>query len=224
MLKTSSSLDEALKTIKNEYTNIIIAPFFGAMIAVEVRYLTDAQISSCGSISLIETFEDKLRQKKAKYNMREIVENSKRMHCLVRESLVRPTYAQIIEQIGKNRKILDAQKKLEDLKKLLRTAPNTTERRAIEEEINNVKIWTNYILPENFMAFIVSFVLRIDDSDIKKITKKTLIEAAILAERGHDNPHDHLDGFFTPFMDKDIDRRAWFYRDQERKNDKINAR
>jgi len=47
-----------------------------------------------------------------------------------------------------------------------------------------------------------------------------LIEAAILAERGHDNPANHLNGNFTDFMKDDINKRAWLLLEDERENKK----
>ena len=36
-----------------------------------------------------------------------------------------------------------------------------------------------------------------------------LLDAAILATNGHNNPADHLKGIFTHFNEDDINRRAW---------------
>lgn len=156
--------------------------------------------------------------------MREIVAYADRMHRVVREALVAPTYEQIMKVIAHSPKILQAHDKLDELKKLLRSAPNGVERQALEEEIANMRLWVDYLLPEDFMASIVAYTLCVepDRSDIKKLSEDILLECAILAERGHDNPHDHCQGRFTPFMEKDIDRRAWYILDEKRK--KLNGR
>lgn len=208
---------ETLQQIRDEVIQVIMVPFYGTMVPVQVRLLTDAQITACGSISLIETFEDKIRQKNKRLDMREILAYSERMHRIVEEALVAPTYKQIMEQFAHAPKLLDAKQELDKLKKKLRSEPNRMERKALEQEIDSMKLWVNYILPEDFIATIVSFVLDIDRSDIKKVTRDILLECAYLAERGHDNPHEHCQGRFTPFMQKDFDRRAWAALDEERK-------
>jgi len=217
MLKTFNA-EETLHKINDEQFPVIMVPFYGAMMPVKVRRLTDAQISACGSISLIETFEDKIRKNKSKYNLREIVAYSERMHRLVKEALVSPTYRQIMEQFGHNQRVVEYKIQFEELKIKLKSCPNAQERRSLEEEIDNIKVWVNYLLPEDFLGSIISFVLGVEDSDIKQLTKDILLESAVLAERGHDNPHDHIHGAFTPFMEKDIDRRAWYYLEKEREN------
>jgi hypothetical protein len=86
-------------------------------------------------------------------------------------------------------------------------------------------IWTDYLLPEDFTAFIASYALGIDKGDIKKVSEKMLLEAAALAEKGHDNPADHLDGIWPEvqkgFYLDDINKRAWQilqeYRDKHKK-------
>ena len=47
-----------------------------------------------------------------------------------------------------------------------------------------------------------------------------LLEAAILAERGHNNPADHIHGIFTDFMKDDINKRAWILLTEEREKNK----
>jgi len=66
-----------------------------------------------------------------------------------------------------------------------------------------------FLLPADFVSYIVSYALKVDESDIKLISEDMLFEAADMAKRGHDNPADHMQGNFTDFNREDINKRAW---------------
>jgi hypothetical protein len=192
-----------------------MVPFFGTIVPVKLRELTEAQILSCGDFSLIETFEDKIRRKKIK--IKDIVAYSEKNHKILKEALVAPTYDQIYELIGTDPKVEEKKAILSKLEKKLHQCPPGPQRSALTEEINTMKIWCNYLLPDDFISHIVAYSLGIDKSDIKLISENMLLDCAILAEKGHDNPSAHIDGMFTPFMKNDINRRAWHILNEKRK-------
>jgi hypothetical protein len=188
---------------------IVTVPFAGAMVPVKLRELTQIQIQSCGDMSLIQTFADKVRQKSSRVRMIDLLQYADRYHKIAELSLVAPTYDQIMRMFDRDRKVADARAQVEELKAKLRDTPNTSERRALEEEIDGLAIWCDLLLPEDFLGAIMSYALGIEKSDIKQVTEDMLLEAAMLAQRGGDNPADHLDGRFSAFMRDDINRRAW---------------
>jgi hypothetical protein len=187
---------------------------------VKLRKLTQAQILTCGDFSLIETFQDKIWKQKGKPKIGEIIAFAERNHAIVKAALVSPTYAQIFEIIGSDFLVEERKKELAEMRKKLIQTPRGPERNALEEEIDTLRIWCDLILPEDFMSFVVAFSLGIDESDIKLVSEEMLINAAMLAERGHDNPSDHIcaDGRFSPFNKYDIDRRAWILLAEKREN------
>lgn len=190
-----------------------MAPFHGAIIPIKLRELNQAQILSCGDFSLIETFEDKIRANTGKPTLKEMIAYADRHHAIAKLSLMCPTYDELLKIFEDDPKIEESRKNLDELKKELFKTPKGPQRSALEEEIDSLKIWIDLILPEDFLSFIVSFALGVDKSDIKKVTKSILLDAAILAHKGSDNPADHVDGLFTPFMRDDINRRAWIIYD-----------
>ena len=208
---------ETIEQITDIQCQVIMVPFYGTMIPVKVRKLTEAQISACGNISLIKTFEDRVAQAAIRTNMKDIIAYCDRMHELTKRALIAPTYDQIIEQFAHDRAILDARKLLDDLKAQLKKTPKGIKRRALEEEIDTTRLWVDLILPNDFMATIISWVMGIDSSDIEELSREILLEAAVLAERCHNEPADHISGRFTPFMRKDINRRALGFLDEERR-------
>lgn len=202
---------------------IIFAPFFGAKIPIKLRELTQAQIMSCGDFSLIETFHDKVVNKSKQISpealLKNIDEYSKANHNVAKLSLVSPTYDEIIGIIKKC-EIKDIENELKIAKEKLRSAPAGKIKQELETEILKYDILLNLILPEDFLNFIVAYALGIDKSDIKLISEKMLIESALLAEKGHNNPADHIHGRFTDFMKDDINKRAWLLLAEEREKRK----
>lgn len=188
-----------------------MAPFCGVMIPVKLKELNQAQILSCGNFSLIETFEDKIRNNVSNFTPREIIAYSERHYNIIRESLLSPTFDEIMEICSDDFKTEEYKEKLHELKKKLEVVPSGKEKNNLIEEINRYEVWVNFILPDDFVAYVVAYALSNDKSDIKKISKEMLIDAAVLAEKGHDNPADHIEGRFTAFNRDDINRRAWYY-------------
>lgn len=196
------------------------APFHGAAVPIRVRELTQAQILSCGDFSLIETFADKVAKKRSKFVLKEIVAYAERSHAIARASLVHPTYDEIVAVFGNDRKMLEARGQLDDLGKKLSATPPGRERDLLDEQIKGLRIWVDLILPEDFLSFVVGYALGIDKSEIKTVSEDMLINAAVLAERGHDNPADHIGGKFTDFMRDDINTRAWILLHERREESK----
>lgn len=210
----------ALEIIEKAQYPIIIAPFFGVNTPIKLRELTQAQIMSCGDFSLIETFQDKINQDKLKKNasMKQIYGYAETMHSIAKESLISPTYDEIFEIIGVDPKIKHKEKELKEIKKLLHKTPIGKKRKELEEEVYTYEAFINLLLPNDFLNFIMCYTLGIEKSDIKKISEDMLLNAAIMAERGHDNPADHIDGRFTAFMKEDINKRSWIILQEKREN------
>lgn len=188
---------------------LLIVPFNDTPVPVVLRELNQANIMTCGNFSLIETLEDKIGIKSKNVKIRDIIAYAERNHAIVKESLVSPTYKQIFDMIGVDPKIEEKKKKIEELKKELTKVKPGPKRSAMEEELDVMRIKCQFILPDDFVSWIVAYALRINKTDIKKVSEKMLLDAAILAKNGHDNPADHIDGEFTHFNKDDINRRAW---------------
>lgn len=204
---------------------VVIVPFHGEPIPVVLQELTQAQILSCGEFSLVETFKDKIRKKNLnkKTALRDITEYAEKANAICRIALVKPTYDEIVQTVsGAN--IQEKKKQLEEIEEQISGMNPGPQRTELQNEINNLRVWCDLLLPEDFTATILSYVLGIEKSDIKQITEEALLHAAILAERGHDNPADHIQGEFTAYMKDDINRRAWIELEDYRKERKKNGR
>lgn len=205
---TTSTTSNALDKIEVAKYPILYVPFHGVYVWVKIKELTLNQINNCGDISLIETFQDKIRAKHLK--IRDLIRYSETQHKILKESLVSPTYEQILDRIGNDKSVENKKNILSELKDKLKSVKPGIKRSALEEEIDSLKIWINLIFPDDFIGTIVAYALGVDKSSIKEVSEKTLIDAAIIAEKYKKRPSDIVcqDGFFTPFNKLDIDKRA----------------
>jgi hypothetical protein len=208
----------AIDRIKAARNPVVIVPFHGEPIPVVLRELTQAQILACGEFSLIETFQDKINKKKLnrKTALRNITEYAETAHALCKKTLVKPTYDEIVEALS-GYEVEENKKKIAEIDELLARMEPSPKRTELQKELNGLRIWAEMLLPEDFTGAILSYVLGIEKSDIKEITEDALLNAAVLAERGRDNPADHIHGEFTDYMRDDINRRAWIVLEDYRK-------
>lgn len=193
-------------SIKNP---LIQVSFHGEPVLVQVRELTQAQIMACGggNMSLIETFQDKIRLKK-KPSLKEIVAYAEIQTELCKRALLKPTYAEVFEVCAKGVDIEKNREELLEIERLIASMSAGPKRSALERETDGLRVWIDLLLPDDFLAAIVTYALGISKSDIKDVTEEALYRAAVLAKIGNDNPADHLKGMFTDFMKDDINMRA----------------
>ncbi|MDH4127368.1 MAG: hypothetical protein OEV44_01345 [Spirochaetota bacterium] len=187
---------------------LVFAPLSGGFIPVKLRRLNSIQIKSCGDFSLIETLYD-TRRKDKEPSLNSLKQYKKLQHEVVKLSLVSPSYDEIVKILEADEIIVKAKTTLQELRKELESLPDGTRKKTFMDEICIWEMWAEFILPDDFLSYIFRIATSQDISDIKLITSEILLNAAILAEKGHDNPHNHIEGNFTDFNLTDIDMRAW---------------
>jgi hypothetical protein len=191
---------------------VIFAPFKSSpdhpvYVPVVGHELSEPQIEACGSFSLIRSALDP----KHKLTLSEIKEFSALQHRIVEAWMLRPSYAELLKAVGASPAAAGAHEKLKAMEEqLFLLDAKSPERKALLSEVERLELMADCILPSDFCAFIFSFAVGIGKSDIQKVSDSMCREAAYLAIRGHDNPHDHIGGRFTAFNEKDIDRRSWY--------------
>ena len=206
------------KDFINAFEPIIMVPFNGDPVFVKVRRPTQVEIREAGDFSLIETLTDKRQLKKP--TKKQIKNYAETQNVLLQKALISPTYDQLMEWIGESEFVKTANKEYEECRDLLkRTSGN--ERKKLENDLDDLYIAARLVMPHDFIGGVISWMFQSDGSDIKNVTEEALLEAAFLAEKGHDNPSDHLHGRFTDFNKEDINKRAWSelhkYREDKKK-------
>jgi hypothetical protein len=203
---------------------IVALTFNGTKELFKIRDISNntAAILSCGDISLIETFENKIARNHTKnFTIQEMNEYAERQHKIAQVCMIEPSYQKVLDiaQTGINIKEVDAE--LKEIKRLVKDMPKGLERTEFYNRYNKIELLYKLVLPADFLSELLGFTLKIGQTDIKTVTKNMLITSAILATNNHNAPHENLSGVFTEFNKYDIDRTAWnLYAEQKEENRK----
>lgn len=217
--KTTTQTDE--QWLYDATYPIMMAPWHGVMTPVRLRKLTATQAMSCGDFGMIELWEDKIRNQKVP-SVEEMSAYAERHDKLCKLAMVQPTYDDAMKIAGSHIDSRYIEKQLSEIKELFNKIERMPEKdmkllAKLREQYAAIELQSKFILPADFTALIVNYCLGIESSDIKKVTEEMLMNAAILATRGHDNPSDHIGGIFTDLMLREIDNRAWIIFDEKQK-------
>ncbi|MCL2293568.1 MAG: hypothetical protein FWC36_01700 [Spirochaetes bacterium] len=193
-----------LEHIRRGLFHWVAVPFNGVSVWCELRTLNATQVRSCGDFSNI------IPKETSEFTMQQLIEVRNYQEKLIRLTMNRPTYDEIFKEIlNVDFVAQDKRKELEELKKTDLTNLTVKERIEFEDRLAETELFLGFILPEDTFGFLTAWINGNDISDIRKLTDDQFLEAAILAENGHDNPTDHLTGIFTDHNKSDIDRYAW---------------
>ena len=221
-IKNSPSLPTGynpLEVIREGLFHWVRVPFNGVDVWCELRCLNSTQIRSCGDYSNI------IPKGTTEFTKQQLVDIRNYQERLIRLCMNRPTYDEIFQMVLKTDFcVQEKQKELQEIKKIDLPKLSLKERAELESRIADTELFLGFILPEDTFGFLTAWVNGNDISDIRKLTDEQLLEAAILAENGHDNPSDHLTGIFTDHNKGDIDRYAWHCLAEYRKNKVIEVK
>lgn len=197
-------------------------PWHGQLTPMRLRKLSQVQAQSCGNFSMIELFEDKIRANK-KPTVPEMAAYAQFHDKLCKLAMVTPTYDEAMAIAGAHVNSKDIQRQLDEIQALATQMEKSADcdpvlLKELADDFSAVELQSKFLLPADCSSVIVNYSLSISESDIKSITEDMLMNAAVLAQRGHDNPSDHLKGVFTDLMRLEIDNRAWIVFEASRKN------
>jgi hypothetical protein len=193
-----------LKMIRGGLFHWVAVPFNGVPVWCELRCMNATQIRACGDYSNI------MAKEKTELSHEKLIALRNYQEQLIIGTLNRPTYNEIASLIGEQDFVVGAKRQeLEELKSRVLHELSPVQQAAIQNRISDTELFLGYLLPEDTMGFLSAWASGNDVSDIKKVTDEQFLEAAILAENGHDNPTDHISGVFTDHNKQDMDRYAW---------------
>lgn len=198
---------------------ILMAPWHGRLTPIRVRRLGDSIQLACGNFGLIKSFTDHLTGNQPP-TIAEMNAYATRQDEICKLTMVNPTYDEMLAIAGAHVDSASVTKQLEEIEALLRQLPKGAERKALKDEYEALELTSKFLLPPDFMAFVVHYALSVDKNDIDDMTEEMMLNCAILATRGNDNPHDHFPGRITPRVTQEFDNRAWVLFEEERKAQK----
>jgi len=162
------------------------------------------------------------QKEKSEPSLEDLIAIRNEQEELCKASMINPTFDGIFNMVtGEDFRIEEKRKTIAEIQKLLDSDKKIalSERQKLLDEIKKIEYEIGFILPDDTMNFISSWALGIDVTDIKKVTREILLDAAILANNGGKAPTDYIFGVFTDKQKPELDRAAWivFYEYQEDK-------
>jgi len=210
-----------LESIRGALFHWVAVPFNGSEVWCQLRCPNATQIEQCGDISSIDIKDGK---ESAGYTQDEIIALRNYQEKLCRLALNQPTFDRIASLVGEADFVLSEKR---EALKLLRARfeqgmgeMSEAEKKESADEISALEIDLGFVLPDDAMAFLAAWAMGSDVSDVKKVSKESLLKAASLAKAHGKAPSDYLSGVYTDHNKADIDHRAFvlladFLREQE---------
>lgn len=188
----------------------VSVPFNGEPIWIKLTCLNAIQIKSCGDISCLYLPKNKKKEEKEP-NILEMIKIKNAQEALCKASMICPSFDKIIGMISDENFLISEKKKaLEKINKEINSAKlEPKQKKELQKKADQIEFYLGFLLPDDTMSFITMWALGIKITDIQKLNRKLLLDAAILAKNGGDNPTDHISGVFTDFHKEDINKHAW---------------
>ena len=206
-----------VEAIRGALFHWVAVPFNGRDVWCKLRCPNATQIEQCGDMTNIVPGEGD-----GKYDYEEIIKIRNYQEELCRLVFVIPTFETIASAVGEEDFAMsDKRHELAMIKK--RFAENSgamseTERAALETRIRTVELQLGFILPDDTMAFACNWAMGNDVSDIKRLSRDSLLRAASLAKAHGKAPTDYLSGVYTDFNRNEIDAYAFGILDEHLKD------
>lgn len=198
-----------VENIRGALFHWIAVPFNGANVWCQLRCPNATQLEQCGDMSNIVL--QKNENDKLSYDDIIKIRNYHEEICKLVFNI--PTFDRIAALIGNGDFVISEKRaELERVKKLYEENKGglpDVEKSTIDTRIKTLTLQLGFILPDDTMAFITNWAMGNDVSDIKKITRDSLLRAASLAKAHSKAPSDYLSGVFTDFNRHEIDTYAF---------------
>lgn len=202
---------------------ILMAPWFAGfpmdpkkLTPIRVRRLGDSAVLTVGDFGLIKSFAGHLGGE-VPPTLEEMNAYAERQDEICKLTMVNPTYDEMLKIAGAHVDSAGIQKQLDELRALFKQLPKGPEKKKLKDEYDALELTSKFLLPPDFMAFVTHYALSVDKNDIDDMTEEMLLNCAVLATRGGDNPSDHFPGRITPRVRKEFDNKAWGLLDAEQK-------
>lgn len=211
---------DTLRIIADNTEFLVCLPWNGAEAWFKICMLNATQMQSCGNFSLLNFHKEDAEQLSEDEILEEVKDIKNTQENIFKLCLSSPTFDDIIEMYKATDVWKRIKKKEAEIKDLIATLPNGAEKDEFQRELDRYEIFQGFIFPDDFSDKLTTIMYQKHNSDILRVSENMLLQAAFLAERGHDNPHDHISGLFTEFHKQDMDKHAWYLLSEYREKQK----
>lgn len=209
--------EDLLKLIDAGTERIIFAPWNGKPIPIKVVMLSSVAINSCGDFNTVKPNdkEGELAGLDDMLRIKNIHEN------ILRLAMVEPTFEELHAHVLGKDFVAKRRAELDRIEQLIPKLDNDEDIIKYNKMAQQLEIVLAFLLPEDFMCFIVEYILQTDKTDVDKLTTKMLLEAGWLGERYRQRPSDFIEGTFTEKQRIDIDVAALTAVHEHAENEKM---
>lgn len=202
--------EDFFRVIEPGTEKILFAPWNGVKVPIKVVMLSSVALNSCGDFTSVVLPKAGLMKNSSTFaEDLEIMLKIKNMHeNILRLALVEPTFDELHTYILGKDFVKKRQADLDRINKLIPKLEDDTLIKKYNEEAQRLEIMLGFLLPEDFMVFVVNYILQRENTDIDNVTKKCLLEAGFLGEKYNQRPSSFIEGTFTEKQRVDIDVAA----------------
>lgn len=210
-------VSQTLRLIADNTEVVVRLPWNGIEGWYRILILNSTQLQACGAFTLIhlDTDDEKMSEEDSLDALLDLKNAQERMF---RMALVEPSFEQILEVYEATDAWANVLEKERVVKESLEGMEMSEEKIELEHEFHLLQMFKGFVFPDDFAAALTEILYQKKNSDIMRVSEEMLLRAAILAERGHNNPHEHLQGLFTDYHKQDIDNRAWYLLEKHKEN------
>jgi len=196
MLPPKFDYDETVRLIQSNTEKVVMLPWNGTYIPFIIRMLNSTQLRSCGDFSVVNIADEKDGVVIDKDNFKNVVELKNTQENMLRRALVSPTLDEINDTLETSKLIEDIKNKIKTNREKIAKAKDLTNAQRLElsNELNDLELYMGYLYPDDFVAAFITYITQKNNTDIDKITKTILLEAAIAADNWSGRPSDYLEG------------------------------
>jgi hypothetical protein len=193
-----------LPVIKGAMFEWLFIPFNGQRILMKIRYPNYTQLAAAG-YNYGQILLDNREQRPLTEDEKQQILNAQEYaaKCV----MCSPTYEDFEKMVYKeDNAVIRRRAKTAEIKEMLKSPLLTrAQRYEFERELKELEYFTGILLPNDTMAALTRIALGADVSDVKKLTREALEQAAYKSEIYGGPPHGYLSGVFTDADAVEID-------------------
>lgn len=192
-----------IEVIRGALYHEICVPFNATPVWCMLKCLSFLELKSCGDISCLYT-----QKEKNEPSILDLIKFKNAQEAICKLAFVRPSFDTIISEILKvDFRISEKRKVLEKIENDIKNnkALSNSEKKELQKKADQIEFQIGFLLPDDTMSFVTAWALGVEITDIKKLSRNIILNAALMAKHYGNNTTDHITGVFTDFQKEDID-------------------
>ena len=214
-------MENTLKIIEDNTEIEVMLPWNGVNAMFKIFMLNATQLEACGNFSLINLEKKDGEKLTEEEQLDAILEVKNAQENIFKLCLVSPSFNDIVAMYEATDTLKRINAEIAKKRAELDLMPAGEAKYADKKELDMYEMFKGFMFPDDFTEKLTEIIYQKNYSDILRVSEKMLLSAALLAERGHNNPHEHISGKFTEYHKHDIDKHAWYLLNKYREEQEV---